>query len=31
MSYRGNSGKYPTWYEDALTPLVDIRPATSLD
>jgi hypothetical protein len=24
LGYRGNSGKYPTWYEDSLPPLVDI-------
>jgi len=32
MSYRGNSGKYPAWYEDALvvTPLADIGLASRL-
>ncbi len=24
LGYRGNSGKYPTWYEDSLPPLVEI-------
>lgn len=24
FGYRGNSGKYPTWYEDSLPPLVEI-------
>ncbi len=24
MGYRGNSGKYPSWYEDSLPPSVDI-------
>lgn len=24
MGYRGNSGKYPTWYEDSIPPLVEI-------
>jgi hypothetical protein len=24
LGYRGNSGKYPTWYEDSLPPLVEV-------
>ncbi len=24
LGYRGNSGKYPSWYEDSLPPLLDI-------
>ena len=24
LGYRGNSGKYPTWYEDSVAPLVEI-------
>lgn len=24
LGYRGNSGKFPTWYEDTIPPLVDI-------
>ena len=24
LGYRGNSGKYPTWYEDSLPPLAEI-------